>query len=87
MVIWAYVTVVSLTWVLVAMNVRWVLRQYAKDHVKSRLFSHLATLFILGSLIIIVTHKIVDRVMEAEQELKEQATVQTQLHKNVLQGN
>jgi len=72
MAVWAYIAIVLLTWTLVAMNVRWVLRQYTKDKIRSRLYAHLATLFILGSLIIMITHQIVDRVMDAEAELLSQ---------------
>ncbi len=53
------------------MNIRWVLKQYKKDHVRSRVYAHLATLFILGSLIIMITHNVVDRVLESEEELRD----------------
>ena len=62
----AYAIIVLLTCVLVAMNVRAVVKQYAKDHNESRLYSYLLTLLILGSLIIGVTGAVVQRVIDSE---------------------
>jgi hypothetical protein len=66
MLVGAYAVIVLLTWVLVAMNVKAVVRQYAKDHNEGRLYAYLVTLLILGSLIIGVTGAVVQHVIDSE---------------------
>jgi uncharacterized integral membrane protein len=66
----AYAIIVVLTCILVAMNVRSVVQQYVKDKNAIRLYSYLATLVIMGSLIIGVSSAIVQRVIDSETFLK-----------------
>lgn len=73
-VVWAYDAVVILTMILVGMNLRWVFRQYDKDRVHSRMWAHVATILLLGAMIIIITHRVVDRVMQVEEELRTDVT-------------
>jgi hypothetical protein len=62
----AFVAIVLLTWILVGMNTVAVIRQFQKDQNVVRLYSFLATLLVLGSLIIGVSSAIVQRVIDAE---------------------
>jgi hypothetical protein len=62
----AFVIIVLLTWVLVAMNVRSVVQQYEKDQNTVRLYSYLMVLLILGSLIIGVSSAVIQRVIDSE---------------------
>jgi hypothetical protein len=62
----AFVVIVLLTWVLVGMNVRAVVSQFAKDHNELRLYSYLVTLLILGSLIIGVASSVIQHVIDSE---------------------
>jgi hypothetical protein len=61
-----FAVIVLLTWTLVGMNVRAVVRQYQKDQNVLRLYSYLVTLLIVGSMIIGVSSSIVQRVIDAE---------------------
>jgi hypothetical protein len=62
----AYALIVVLTWALVIMNVRAVVQQYVKDRNAVRLYSYLATLLVMCSLIIGVTSAIIQRVIDSE---------------------
>ena len=66
----AYAIIVSLTCILVAMNVRSVVQQFLKDRNAVRLYSYLTTLLIMGSLIIGVSSAIVQRVIDSESLLR-----------------
>ena len=66
MLVGAYTTIVALTWILVGMNVRSVVLQFARDRNAVRLYSYLMTLLILGSLIIGVSSAIIQRVIDSE---------------------
>ena len=66
MLVGAYAVIVLLTCALVAMNVHAVVQQFLKDQNVVRLYSYLATLLILGSLIIGVSSSIVQRVIDSE---------------------
>lgn len=66
----AYAIIVVLTCILVSMNVRAVVQQYVKDKNAIRLYSYLATLLIMGSLIIGVASAIVQRVIDSESFLQ-----------------
>ena len=66
MLVGAYAVIVLLTCALVAMNVHAVVKQFLKDQNVVRLYSYLATLLILGSLIIGVSSSIVQRVIDSE---------------------
>ena len=66
----AYAIVVLLTWALVIMNVRAVVHQYVKDRNVIRLYSYLASLLVMSSLIIGVTSAIIQRVIDTEVFLK-----------------
>ena len=73
----AFVIIVLLTWVLVIMNVRAVVGQFAKDHNQPRLYSYLATLLVMGSLIIGVSSSIVQRVIDSEAVLRMEKSTST----------
>jgi hypothetical protein len=66
MLVGAYTTIVALTWILVGMNVRSCVIQFAKDRNTVRLYSYLITLLIMGSLIIGVSSAIIQRVIDSE---------------------
>ncbi len=70
MLICAFVIIVVLTWILIAMNVRGIVRQYDKDRNAIRLYSYLVLLLIMGSSIIGVSSAVVQRVIDAETYLK-----------------
>ncbi len=70
MLVGAFVLIVLLTWILVGMNVRSVVQQFQNDNNASRLYGYLATLLIMGSLIIGVTSAVIQRVIDTETYLK-----------------
>jgi len=67
----AYVVIVGLTVILVIMNVRSVVQQFAKDRNVVRLYSYLATLLIMAVLITGVTSAVVTRVIDSEALLQQ----------------
>ena len=73
MLVGAFVAVVILTWILVAMNVRAAVRQYDRDRNHIRLYSYLVTLLVLGSLIIGVASAVVQKVIDSENYLQADA--------------
>jgi hypothetical protein len=70
MLLGAFAVIVLLTWYLVGMNAVAVVRQFQKDQNEVRLYSYLATLLVVGSLIIGVSSAIVQRVIDAEAYLR-----------------
>lgn len=65
----AYLTIVALTVLLVILNAHSVVLQFLKDRNHLRLHSYLVTLAFLGSLIIVVSGNVVDRVLSSQESL------------------
>jgi len=76
----AFVIIVLLTWALVIMNVRAVVQQYVKDRNAVRLYAYLATLLVMGSLIIGVTSAVIQRVIDSETFLQEDNSASTRYY-------
>jgi hypothetical protein len=66
----AYVTIVCLTDLLVAMNTHSVVLRYHQDGNKGRLGSYILTLLITGAMIILISGKVVDQVMDSEETIQ-----------------
>jgi hypothetical protein len=66
----AFIIIVLLTWGLVIMNIRSVVREFIKDRNVIRLYSFLTVLLIMGSLVIGVSGAVIQRAMDVEEMLK-----------------
>jgi hypothetical protein len=70
-----YTIILILSWILVAMNVRWSLIQFRRDRSLIRLSAHFLTVIILGTLISFVAKNVASRVLDAEDVLEKSVVV------------
>lgn len=65
----AYLSIVVLTVTLVVMNAHSVVTQYFRDRNQIRLNAYLVTLAVVGSLIIVISGNVVDRVIMSQETI------------------
>jgi hypothetical protein len=68
--VWAYVSIVVLTLVLVVMNIDSEFLRFQQDKNKVRLCSYLTALLVVASFIFVISGEVVDRVIDSEAVLR-----------------